>query len=47
MIDIEKLNAFIDENYIDPDSPEGKRENLTFGKNNPWTSSIPTIGIYV
>lgn len=35
MIDIEKLNAFIDENYIDPDSPEGKRKNLTFEKNNP------------
>ena len=35
MIDFEKLNAFIEENYIDPNSPEGKRENLTFGKNNP------------
>ena len=35
MIDIEKLTKFIDENYIDPDSPEGKRERLVSGKSNP------------
>lgn len=35
MIDIEKLTKFIDENYIDPDSPEGKRERLISRKSNP------------
>ena len=35
MIDIEKLTKFIDENYIDPDSQEGKRERLISGKSNP------------
>ncbi len=35
MIDITKLTEYIEENYIDPDSPEGKRERLISGKSNP------------
>ena len=35
MIDITKLTNYIEENYIDPDSPEGKREHLISGKSNP------------
>ena len=35
MIDIAKLTAFIEENYIDPNSPEVKREGLISGKRNP------------
>ena len=35
MIDITKLTRYIEENYIDPDSPEGKRERLISGKSNP------------
>lgn len=35
MIDIAKLTAFIEEHYIDPKSPEGKREALISGKRNP------------
>ena len=35
MIDITKLTKYIEENYIDPDSPEGKRERLISGKSNP------------
>lgn len=35
MIDITKLTNYIEENYIDPDSPEGKRERLISGKSNP------------
>ena len=35
MIDIIKLTNYIEENYIDPDSPEGKRERLISGKSNP------------
>ena len=34
MIDITKLTKYIEENYIDPDSPEGKRERLISGKSN-------------
>lgn len=35
MIDIIKLTNYIEENYIDSDSPEGKRERLISGKSNP------------
>ena len=35
MIDIKKLTTFLNKNYIDPDSPEGKRERLISGKSNP------------
>lgn len=35
MIDISKLKNYINENYIEPDSPEGKRANPIIGKNNP------------
>lgn len=35
MIDITKLTNYIEEKYIDPDSPEGKRERLISGKSNP------------
>lgn len=35
MIDIAKLTAFIKEHYIDPNSPEGKREDRISGKRNP------------
>lgn len=35
MIDITKLTNYIEENYIDPNSPEGKRERLISGKSNP------------
>ena len=34
MIDITKLTSYIEENYIAPDSPEGKRERLISGKSN-------------
>lgn len=35
MIDITKLTKYIEENYINPDSPECKRERLISGKSNP------------
>lgn len=35
MIDIVKLTKYIEENYIAPDSPEGKRESLISRKSNP------------